>query len=264
MFMIDATPVCINFSGEDLLITNFYSCRLFLSYNLTFMVVKPVKKIKKPAMKYRSFLFSLLFFPFCNQPSTEDKIGNEVAVANGLDNFGKAEMVEFTFNVQRDTAAKSSRHWQWFPRANEVIFISDSATTRFRRSDTTTQELKQLNARFTNDEYWLLFPFHLKWDKGHQLFDSSMQVAPISGKSLRKITVKYNDKDGFTPGDRYDLFLDEALRIQEWSFHKGGVAKPSLSTTWENYADFNGLQLAQEHRSEDGKFRLWFSDIKIR
>jgi hypothetical protein len=44
--MIDATPVCINFSEEDLLITNFYSCKLFLSYNLTFMGVKPVKKTK--------------------------------------------------------------------------------------------------------------------------------------------------------------------------------------------------------------------------
>jgi hypothetical protein len=148
------------------------------------------------------------------------------------------------------------------PKTNEVVLITDSATTRFKRSDTTTQELKQLNARFTNDEYWLLFPYHLTWDKGHELFDSSMQVAPVSGKRMRKISVKYNDKDGFTPGDRYDLFLDESLRIQEWSFHKGGAAEPSLSTTWENYADFNGLQLAQEHKSKDGKFRLWFSGIK--
>lgn len=207
-----------------------------------------------------------LFFALlsCNGTSDKNKLGYQVAEANGVENFQKAEMLEFIFNAQRDTASPTSRHWQWFPKTNEVVFITDSATTRFKRTDTTTQELKGLNARFTNDEYWLLFPYHLAWDQGHELFDSSMQAAPISGKSLRKITVKYNDKDGFTPGDRYDLFLDEKLRIQEWSFHKGGVAEPSLSTTWENYADFNGMQLAQEHKSKDGKFRLWFTGVQIR
>lgn len=211
------------------------------------------------------FLASLLFTLLaCNETSEKNKIANQVAEANGAENFQKVEMLEFIFNVQRDTAPPSSRHWQWYPKTNEVVFITDSATTRFKRSDTTTKELKQLNARFTNDEYWLLFPYHLAWDNGHELFDSSMQSAPISGKSLRRITVKYNDKDGFTPGDRYDLFLDEKLRIKEWSFHKGGVAEPSLSTTWENYADFNGLQLAQEHKSKDGKFRLWFTGVNIK
>ncbi len=206
-------------------------------------------------------IFALLS---CNGSSDKNTIGYQVAEANGVENFQKAEMLEFIFNVQRDTAAPSSRHWQWFPKSNEVVFISDSATTRFKRNDTTTQELKQLNARFTNDEYWLLFPYHLKWDKGHELFDSSNQVAPISGKSLRKITVKYNDNDGFTPGDMYKVFVDEKHRIQEWSFHKKGAAEPSLITTWENYADFNGLKLAQEHKSKDGKFRLWFSGIKVK
>lgn len=215
-------------------------------------------------MKYLILLYLFFSLLSCKETSDKNEIANQVAEANGIGNFQKAEMLEFTFNAQRDTAAPSSRHWQWFPKTNEVVFITDSVTTRFKRYDTTTQELKQLNARFTNDEYWLLFPFHLEWDKGYELFDSSMQAAPISGKSLRKITVKYNDKDGFTPGDRYDIFLDDKQRMQEWSFHKGGVAEASLSTTWENYADFNGMQLAQEHKSKDGKFRLWFTSIKVK
>lgn len=215
-------------------------------------------------MKYCILLSGFFALLSCNQSSSENEIGHQIAVANGFDNFKKIQMLEFSFNVQRDTAKASSRHWQWFPEINEVVFITDSNTTRFKRSDTTTQELKKLNARFTNDEYWLLYPFHLTWDKGFELIDSSIMLAPISGKSLRKITTKYNDKDGFTPGDMYDVYIDENQRLQEWAYHKAGAAEPSLVTTWENYKDFNGLQLAQEHRSKDGKFRLWFTGIQVK
>ncbi len=215
-------------------------------------------------MKYvfvLSFLFAMLS---CKQSSSENEIGHQIAIANGIDNFKKVQMLEFTFNVQRDTAVPSSRHWQWFPKINEVVFITDSNTTRFKRTDTTTQELKKLNGRFTNDEYWLLYPYHLSWDKGFELIDSGMKMAPISGKSLQKITTKYNDKDGFTPGDMYDVYIDENKRVQEWAFHKGGAAEPSLITTWENYKDFIGLQLSQEHKSKDGKFRVWFTGIQVK
>ncbi len=215
-------------------------------------------------MKYCILLSCFFALISCNQSSSENEIGHQIAIANGIDNFKKVQMLEFIFNVQRDTAKTSSRHWQWFPKINEVVFITDSNTTRFKRNDTTTQELKKLNARFTNDEYWLLYPYHLSWDKGFELIDSGMKMAPISGKSLQKITTKYNDKDGFTPGDMYDVYIDENKRVQEWAFHKGGSEEPSLITTWENYKDFNGLQLSQEHKSKDGKFRLWFTGIQIK
>ncbi len=215
-------------------------------------------------MKYCILLSCFFALISCNQSSSENEIGHQIAIANGIDNFKKVQMLEFIFNVQRDTAKASSRHWQWFPKINEVVFITDSNTTRFKRNDTTTQDLKKLNARFTNDEYWLLYPYHLSWDKGFELIDSGMKMAPISGKSLQKITTKYNDKDGFTPGDMYDIYIDENKRVQEWAFHKGGSEEPSLITTWENYKDFNGLQLSQEHKSKDGKFRLWFTGIQIK
>lgn len=214
-------------------------------------------------MKYSILLCSLFFLLGCSQPSDENKIGKEVAAANGIDHFSKIEKLEFIFNVQRDTAAPSRRHWRWLPKTNEVFFITDSITTRFKRNDTTTQQLKKLNAQFTNDEYWLLYPFHLSWDRGFELRDSGVKAAPISGKNLRKITAKYNDQDGFTPGDMYGLYIDENNRIQEWAFHKGGAPEPTLITTWENYKDFNGMLIAQDHQSKDGKFRLWFTGITL-
>ena len=215
-------------------------------------------------MKYVLVLCCLFALPCCKQPSTRNSIGDQIALANGIKNFEKAGLLEFTFNVQRDTAAPSSRHWQWFPKTNEAVFITDSTTTRFKRTDTTTQELKKLNARFTNDEYWLLYPLHLGWDNGYELKDSGMKSAPISGKSLRKLIIKYNATDGFTPGDMYDLYIDQNQHIQEWIFHKTGAPAPSLITSWENYKDFDGLQIAQNHTSKDGKFRLWFTGIQIK
>ncbi len=223
-----------------------------------------LKNIYNPDMK-NILLFSLFVVLIsCDRPSSEKGIGHQIAEANGIEHFKKVEMLEFIFNRQRDTIPPSARHWQWFPKTNEVIFISDSLTTKFKRNDTTTQELKKLNALFTNDEYWLLYPFHLSWDNGLEMLDSSNKIAPISGKSLRKITTKYNDKVGFTPGDMYSVYVDEKLRVQEWVYHKTGAEEPSLVTTWENYKDYNGMHLAQDHVSRDGKFRVWFTGISIK
>lgn len=215
-------------------------------------------------MKYGLLVTFLFILQSCTQPSSQKDTGNQIALANGIKNFEKLSMIEFIFNIQRDTATPFTRHWQWFPKTNEVVFVSDSVTTRFKRNDTTTAKLKKLNAQFTNDEYWLLYPLHLSWDKGMELSDSSGKIAPISGKTLRKITTRYNNKDGYTPGDMYDVYVDENNRIQEWCYHKTGIADPSLMTTWENYKDFSGLMLAQDHRSKDGKFHLWFTGIQIK
>ncbi len=215
-------------------------------------------------MRYLIVLLVLFVLSSCDQASDGKKIGQQIAMANGLENFGKIEMLEFTFHAQRDTSAASSRHWQWYPKTNEVVFITDSATTRFTRNDTTSKELRQLNGRFTNDEYWLLYPLHLGWDTGFELTESSTTVSPISGKKLRKLTTRYNNKDGFTPADMYDLYLDDNNRVHEWAFHKSGAAEPSLVTTWEDYKNFNGLAIAQEHKSQDESFRVWFTGINVK
>lgn len=215
-------------------------------------------------MKLTLLLFVVLAFQYCQQPLATKNVADPIAKAHGVENFEKAELIEFTFNVQRDTAPPSKRQWQWFPKTNEVVFITDSVVTKFQRNDTSTPELKKLNARFTNDEYWLLYPFHLTWDKGMKILDSNQQVAPISGKNFRKMTILYNKEDGYTPGDRYDIYVDDQQRIQEWAFHKSASEAPSLITTWENYTNFNGMQLATEHKSLDGKFRLWFTGINVK
>jgi hypothetical protein len=200
----------------------------------------------------------------CNEKAADKPLAQRIAEAHGIENFDKVEMLEFTFNTQRDTSKAKARHWQWFPSSNEVISITDSSSRRFKRTDTSTAELKKLNAQFTNDEYWLLFPFHLQWDKDYVLTDSSLKPGPVSGKNLRKVTVKYTGNAGFTPGDTYHFFFDEKFKLQEMSFHHADEQEPSLFMTFEDYKNINGLEIAQEHKSKDGKFRLWFTGIAVK
>ncbi len=215
----------------------------------------------------------LLLFPIivlsCNSKTTDkdaDKgkkeITSQIATANGVNEFPKIKTLEFTFNVDIDSA-HIERHWKWMPKENTVVYYDKTDSTLFKRMDTSTAELKKLNAQFTNDEYWLTFPLHLQWDKGFTFTDNDTATGPVTQKNYHKYTVQYNNKDGFTPGDMYELYTDDTLTIQEWAFHKTGAKEPSLMTSWENYEDFNGLKIAKEHKSKDGKFRMYFTGITI-
>ena len=187
---------------------------------------------------------------------------SRIAAAHGVAEFDRIKSLEFTFNVEKDSA-HMERHWKWFPGENKVIFYDKDDSIAFKRMDTSTALLKKLNAQFTNDEYWLLFPLHLKWDKGYTLTGGDTTTGIVTPASYRKYTVQYNDKDGFTPGDMYDILVDDKHVVREWVFHKGGVKEPSLITSWENYEDFNGLKIAKDHLSKDGKFRMHFTGISV-
>ncbi|MEO6231947.1 MAG: hypothetical protein ABJB11_09570 [Ferruginibacter sp.] len=216
--------------------------------------------------KYALLLFLPIVMISCN--SNESGAGNTgsaelmIASANGIGEFAKVKSIEFTFNIEKDSA-HMERHWKWMPTENMVIFYDKADSVQFKRMDTTTAELKKLNGQFTNDEYWLLFPLHLKWDKGYTFTDDSTATGPVSEKAYHKYTVQYNNKDGFTPGDMYELYTDDNHMIQEWAYHKTGSKEPSLMTTWEDYQDFNGLKIAKEHKTKDGKFSLYFTGITI-
>lgn len=209
------------------------------------------------------FIFILLFQSSCTSPA-DSKNSETLAIAKafGGDNFDEIKTIEFTFNVQRDTS-RTERSWKWVRETNMITSTEKGKTTTFKRYDTSTAELKQLNGKFTNDEYWLLFPLHLKMDNGYTFTKNETEAAPLSGQKYHKYTVRYNDKDGFTPGDMYVLYTDDENIVREWAFHKKGAPEPSLITSWEDYKDFGGLQIAQNHITKDGNFRLYFTGISV-
>jgi len=200
----------------------------------------------------------------CNVPATETTHEltptEKIARAYGIDKFDNMGELDYTFNVQRDTIL-SGRSWRWRPSSGEVVSISNGDTVSYNNANV-GEDLKQVDHRFINDKYWLLFPFQLVWDSDMSFKLTEKQEAPISGKPMNHLVVTYGSEGGYTPGDVYELFLDDNWLIREWVFRKGGSEEPSLVTTWENYKDFDGIKIALDHYSKDRGFRLFFTNVK--
>ena len=208
-------------------------------------------------------LFAIFSFYACTAPQDEEEksLPMEVAEAYGIDNMADVETLQYTFNVQVDSATVRSRSWKWNVKSNEVYYEDQdtSMTYSLMEKDST---LNDIDNRFINDKYWLLFPFQLAWDTGYEYETLPDQTAPISGDNTTKLTIVYNDTDGYTPGDAYDLYLDEDNRIREWVFRRGNGPE-GRPMTWENVQDFNGIEIALDHKDASGKTFLWFSDVAV-
>ena len=185
-----------------------------------------------------------------------------IAKAHGVDHFHNTEFLQYTFNVQRDTSI-SSRTWNWFPKTGEILAINGVDSTKFMQTKV-TEELKRTDHRFINDKYWLLFPFQLVWDEAITATNAGKQVAPISGIEMTKISIQYGNEGGYTPGDAYDIYIDDDWIIREWAFRRSGQEQPNLITTWQDYVELNGMLIATNHLNKDGSFRLFFSDLEVK
>ncbi|MCB0494864.1 MAG: hypothetical protein KDC79_01895 [Cyclobacteriaceae bacterium] len=186
----------------------------------------------------------------------------KIADAYGLKSFDALEELDYTFNVKKGEV-QISRSWKWKPKTGEVTLIENGDTLTYNHNQV-SEDLKQTDHKFINDKYWLLFPFQLVWDTGYADTINEEAEAPISKQKLTKLTIQYNNEDGYTPGDAYDFYIDKNLEIKEWTFRKGGQEAPSLTTTWQDNRAIGGIKVALDHLSEDGSFRLWFTEVQFR
>ncbi len=225
-------------------------------------------------MKNKLTLFALLIFIISckndpekaataeNDSAFEEPITKEIAYANGFKNFEEVDQINFTFNVKVNDTLRSERSWKWFPKENKVELTEKGETSSYTTDGDLNEEETQIDKKFINDKYWLLFPYELIWSEYEFEHDRSV-VAPISQKEMHQIAVKYADTSGYTPGDTYLIFFDEDDKmIREWTYQSAGGR--SLSTTWEDYETFNGITIAKMHKSEDGSFQLYFTDIMVK
>jgi hypothetical protein len=81
---------------------------------------------------------------------------------------------------------------------------------------------------------------------------------------MHKLTIVYNNEGGYTPGDAYDFFFGDDYILKEWIYRKGNRESPSLSTTWEDYEDKGGIEIATAHKDASGDFKLSFTDIEVK
>lgn len=190
--------------------------------------------------------------------STAEKIAN----ASGYKNWKDVSEIAFTFNVNRGDN-HFYRAWTWNPKSGDVTMTSANDTISYNRSQLDSLNF-ETDAAFINDKYWLLTPFQLKWDENITISEKKNIVAPISKDTLKQITIVYGSEGGYTPGDAYDFFYDEDFKIREWNYRKGNADTPSLSTTWEDYENFNGIEIAKTYKDSTGGFKLYFTDISMK
>lgn len=189
-------------------------------------------------------------------------IAEKIAKAHGFDHWKNVHEIQFTFNVDRGDN-HSERTWNWNPKTNDVRLTTDKDTINFNRKSLDSLSLKTDRA-FINDKFWMLVPFQLVWDEGTTISESIKEVAPISKTELYKIILTYGNEGGYTPGDAYDIYYDKDYMIREWVFRQGNSVEPSMTTTFENYEDFNGIKIAKDHKMAEGNFNLFFSNIKVK
>ncbi|WP_026450581.1 hypothetical protein [Aequorivita capsosiphonis] len=200
-----------------------------------------------------------------NEPS--DSIENmdtahKIANASGFENWKDVSEISFTFNVDRD-GNHFYRSWVWNPKTGDVQMNSEKGQLSYNRSKLDSLAMKT-DASFINDKYWLLAPFQIAWDKGTSFTEKENVEAPISKDALNRLTVVYGNAGGYTPGDAYDLFYDKNYKIKEWNYRKDNAPEPTMTTTWEDYKNFGGIDIATMHTGATGNFKLYFTDISVK
>lgn len=188
-----------------------------------------------------------------------------VAEASGLSRWSRVESLKFTFHVQLPDK-QVQRTWLWKPASDEVVqYVNDGPGLSWKRSElaSLSEEIRQADAQFINDSYWLVFPFRVVWDRGTVLtLDPQEQPLPNGGGTGRKLTVTYTGPGGYTPGDAYDLFIGADDRIAAWVFRKGNAPEATFITSWEDYRELGGILISM-NRPGAGGFRIWFTDVEV-
>jgi hypothetical protein len=225
------------------------------------------------AQKTGVLLFAMLLLTAPSSTQNRPPIAEQLAKTYGIDSFGQIDAVRYTFNLQWP-GLNLSRTWTWEPKANRVTYEGkDKAGKPVKATYVRSQLDKEPDAvkndidpGFINDQYWLVFPFHVYWDTGADVQEGGTQKLHLGKGSAKQVVVKYAG-GGYTPGDTWELYLGADNRVEELVFHHGGEAKPSLvQATWAGYKKAGPLLVSTEHRgTADGKMmHLFFSDVAVK
>jgi hypothetical protein len=224
---------------------------------------------------FRLLAFAMLVLTSTSWAQNRPPIIEQIAKAYGLDSFGRIDAIRYTWNAQFP-GVNVSRSWVWEPKTNKVSYEGKDKDGKpvkvtYMRSELSSQSdavKNEVDPGFTNDNYWLLFPFHAYWDTSATLTDQGMHKLPSGNGSAELVAVKYPaEVGGYTPGDTWELYVGKDNRVEQFAYHRGGPKKPSLViATWAGYKKAGPLLISTEHRgTADGKpLHLFFSDVAVK
>jgi hypothetical protein len=182
-------------------------------------------------------------------PST---LADSIAYAHGFDYWQDVQQIDFRFDIDISGETKLEREWSWFPKTDSVIrTLAGKSESIIRNTSIDVDQLK-LDSEFINDSYWLLMPYYLVWSKnGYTSLTERNASSPLTEEPRTKLTIQYNDTDGYTPGDAYDLYIDSTYHLREWVFRRGGQSEETMLMDWSEYRTIENLLLPSDHRGPD-------------
>jgi hypothetical protein len=191
----------------------------------------------------------------------------DVARLYGLDSFKGIDKIRYTFNAKFE-GKTMARSWVWDVGRHDVTLTDPGAPPfsycRDSMQDTTSSsKIRKADAAFINDQYWLLFPLHLAWDSFKKTTIEKNRPLPIGSGTATQITVAYPSMGGYTPGDAFDLFIDNRDTVRQWTYRRGNAATPTRLARWEDYHRVGPLLISLSRPGQDSTFRVWFTDVAV-
>ena len=233
-------------------------------------------KLRRSMTIYCLFL-GVLLLASTSRAQTRPPIVEQLAKTYGLDSFGQIEAIRYTFNLQLPALnVNLSRSWVWEPKTGQVSYEGkdkDGKPVKFTyvRSQINSAPATvkdEIEPAFVNDNYWVIFAFHVYWDTSANVQEKDNQKLPLGKGTAKLVSVKYPaEVGGYTPGDTWDLYVGSDGRVEEFIYHRGGPKKPSnVTTTWAGYKKAGPLLFSTDHRgTADGKpARIFFTNVAVK
>lgn len=227
----------------------------------------------------RVLLIRLLAFAAMLLPGTaraqKPPIAEQTAKEFGIDSFGQIEAIRYTFTAHLP-GITLARTWTWEPKTGKVSYEGKdkdgkSVKVSYQRSNLNNESPQvkdEIEPAFVNDQYWLVFPFHVIWDSSPEVTDKGKDKLPLGKGTAEHLVVKYPaEAGGYTPGDTWELFIGPDHRVQAFIYRRGGPKKPSnVTAKWTDYKKAGPLLVATGHPgTADGKpFQLTFTNVAVK
>lgn len=172
----------------------------------------------------------------------------QLAEAHGLNDWDQVEALQFTFFVAKDPPV--ARSWLWNVPEKTVTRTVDGKSHSIQLDALSGDRDTQVHKQFINDSFWLLFPFSIVWS-APTVTDHGQTEVEIDGqiKQAQKLTALWPSNEGYTPGDAYDLFLDDDQTILAWTFRRSNAAEGKMFI-WKNPTALGPIQVYRDYHPD--------------
>ena len=121
-------------------------------------------------------------------------IADQIAKTYGIDSWGQVEAIRYTFALDAGKL-KLHRSWVWEPKTDTITYDGPDKSGKplkvtYSRAQLASQSAfvkEAVDPGFFNDQYWLLFPFHLIWDTGATVEPNCVQESAMSRHAVSHV-----------------------------------------------------------------------------